>query len=164
MYNKEYHYKRYCSDIENVENYEKAKADNFVDWNIHHRLETHNSDGERRPIDISRQELIALGTYLNRPACELIFMTKREHNALHNKSVETRKKISETAKRNMTEERRRKISAAGKGRWHSEEAKKKISIANKGRPSAHKGRRWYNNGKINVRRYECPEGFVPGRL
>ena len=41
------HLKKYCDEIENVENYDLAKADNFEDWNCHHRLETHNSDGER---------------------------------------------------------------------------------------------------------------------
>ena len=76
------YYKRYyCKDIENVENFEKAKADDFVGWNCHHRLETHNSDGERRLVDISHNELKALGMYYNRPADELIFLTSREHNA-----------------------------------------------------------------------------------
>ena len=39
-------YKRYCKNIENVENYEKALADNFVGWCLHHRLQTWTSDGE----------------------------------------------------------------------------------------------------------------------
>lgn len=34
-------YKRYCIEIDNIENYEKAKADNFKEWCLHHRLETH---------------------------------------------------------------------------------------------------------------------------
>lgn len=38
----------YCDDIENIENYEAAKRDNFKGWNCHHRLETHNSDGGKR--------------------------------------------------------------------------------------------------------------------
>ena len=36
----------YCKSIEDIENYELAKADNFIGWDIHHRLETHNSDKE----------------------------------------------------------------------------------------------------------------------
>lgn len=39
----------------------------------------------------------------------------------------------------------------------SEETKKKMS-------ESRKGTHWYNNGKINIRSKECPEGFVPGRL
>lgn len=58
----------YCDDIENIENYEAAKRDNFKGWNYRHRLETHNSDGEKRLVDISRNELIALDMYYNRPA------------------------------------------------------------------------------------------------
>ena len=33
--------KRYCKDYENIENYDKALADNFKGWHCHHRLETH---------------------------------------------------------------------------------------------------------------------------
>lgn len=31
-------YKQYCKDYENIENYDKAKVDNFVGWDCHHRL------------------------------------------------------------------------------------------------------------------------------
>ena len=73
--------------IEQIENYELAKKDNFDGWNIHHRLETHNSDGEKRLVNLSMDELIALDMYYNRPANELIFLTKSEHTRLHNKKV-----------------------------------------------------------------------------
>lgn len=100
-------FKFYCKDYENIENYERAKADSFVGWHCHHRLETHTSDGERRLVDISRKELKALGLCYNRPAEELIFLTEAEHMSLHNRgktshrkgkklSEETRNKISET--------------------------------------------------------------------
>ena len=143
-------YERYCSEIENVENYEAAKKDNFNGWNLHHRLETHNSDGERRLVDISRDELKALDMYWHRPAAELIFLTKSEHISLHKKgkpsgrkgthhSEETKKKMSE-AKRIMSEETRNKMSEARKGKssgmkgkHHSEEAKIKQSEALKGK-------------------------------
>lgn len=39
--------RKYTMYIEKVENYEKAKADNFKGWDIHHRLETHTFDGKR---------------------------------------------------------------------------------------------------------------------
>ena len=69
-----------------------------------------------------------------------------------------------------------------KGRKQSEETIRKryetISITGnkggvkKGTPSPLKGKtlphlhgtRWFNNGVINVKRKECPEGFVPGRM
>lgn len=76
-------YKRTCDNIENVENYEAAKADKFVNWQCHHRLETHNSDGERRLVDIGFEELKALGMYYHRPAEELILLPRKEHRRLH---------------------------------------------------------------------------------
>jgi len=91
-------YKQYCKDIENVENYDKAAADNFKGWHCHHRLQTHTSDGDRRLVDISKKELIALNMYYNIPAEELIFLTVKYHGELHHK-----------------------------GKRHSEEAKKKIN-------------------------------------
>lgn len=77
----------YCipEQIEQIENYEFAKKDNFQGWHIHHRLETHNSDGEKRLVNLSREELIALDMYYNRPANELIFLTASEHAKLHRK-------------------------------------------------------------------------------
>lgn len=78
----------YCDEFENVENYEKAKANNFKGWDCHHRLETHNSDGEKRLVDITRGELAALGMYYHRPPEELIFLTAKEHRVLHLKGKE----------------------------------------------------------------------------
>ena len=68
-----HHFEKLCKDYKNIENYQKAKADNFKGWHCHHRLQTWTSDGERRPVDISMDELKALGMYYNRPASELIF-------------------------------------------------------------------------------------------
>ena len=120
-------YKQYCKEPEKIENYEKAKVDDFVGWECHHRLETHNSDGERRLVDITKKELIALGMYYNRPPEELIFLTASEHSSFN------------------------------KGKKLSDETKQKIG-------EAKKGIRFFNNGKINIRAKECPEGFVPGQL
>ena len=192
------YYKRYCKDIENVENFEKAKADNFKCWDCHHRLETHTSDGDRREVDITRKELVALDMYLSRPAEELIFMTRSEHIILHNHSIERGKKISKTKiGQHHSDETKRKLSISHNGKHLSEETKNKMSKALKGRSFSKehknkisealkchtvseetknrisekskgntntKGRRWYNNGKINVMSKECPEGFVPGML
>ena len=75
--------KAYCDDYTNIENYEKALEDKFVGWCCHHRLETHTSDGERRLVDITSKELIALKMYYHRPAEELILMKNIKHRRLH---------------------------------------------------------------------------------
>ena len=158
-------FRRYCKDYENIENYEKALADNFKGWCCHHR----------KGVDIITEELKALGMYYNRPASELIFLTRSEHKSLHQKgkqfSEEHKNKLSEAHKgkpspnkgKHFSEEHKKKLSEAKKGKKFSEETKKKIGEANKGN-KYHLGKHWYNNGKISKRAYECPEGFVPGRL
>ena len=147
-------FEKYCKDYTNIENYQKAKADNFKGWECHHRLETHTSDGERRDVDISHKELIALGMYYNRPAEELIFLRKGEHTSLRKVSTETRQELGEAKKGNKY--------ALGCNR--SEETRNKMREAHKGKNTWIRGRHWYNNGKENKYCYECPEGFVPGML
>ena len=154
----------YCKDYENIENYQKALADNFKGWEVHHRKEA----------EFSRKELIALGMYYNVSSEELIFLTRAEHNKLHKKrntymlgkrhTEESKKKVSEANKGNKywlgkhhTAETKKKLSEIHKGMRHSEESKNKMS-------EARKGCHWYNNGKINKRAKECPPGFIPGRL
>ena len=104
---------RYCNDIENIEGYDKAVVSKER-YDCHHRLETHTSDGERRKVDISKEELIDLGMYYNRPASELVFMTCTEHTKLHKTG------------RHLSEEQKRRIG-------------KSNSIANKGKPSNRRG-------------------------
>ena len=140
-----HNFERFCKDYENIENYDKAKKDNFKGWECHHRLETHTPDGKRREVDISYKELIALNLYYHRPAEELIFLTTREHYIYRKgkpKSEEHKKKISEAQKgKQLSEEHKKKISEAKKGEKHpnygkhfSEEYKKKLSEALKGHP------------------------------
>ena len=161
----EYTVKKFCNgDISLIENYDKAISDSTQTWQCHHRRETL----------VSRKELIENGEYYNRPASELIFLTKSEHNALHKKgnknnlgktfTEEWRRNISESQKRNknwlgkhLSEEAKRKISNSLKGHKISEETKQKMS-------DACKGRCWYNNGIKNVFVKECPEGFVKGMI
>ena len=64
-------------------------------------------------------------------------MTRSEHTILHNKL------------------------RRGKHHWHlSEETKRKMSENNVGS----KGMHWFNNGTTDVFAYECPDGYVKGRL
>lgn len=147
------YYKQYCANIENVENFEKAKADNFKGWCIHHRLQTWTSDGERRAVDITMDELNSLGMYYNRPAEELIFLTESEHQILHTKgktlSDECKKKISEAIKgekngmygKHHSEETKKKQSEAKKGHYTSEETRNKMSEAHKGENNSMYGKK-----------------------
>ena len=166
--------KKYCrEDISLIENYDKAIADNTQTWDCHHRKESQYSAGE----------LVDIGEYYNRPACELIFLSPANHRRLHNlgkqsvmfgkhHSAETCKKISEANKgKHRSAEARKKMSESKKGenhpmfgKHHSEESRKKIAEANKGKPNCTKGTNWYNNGVKNIRAKTCPEGFVPGRI
>lgn len=72
-----------------------------------------------------------------------------ENNPFYGKhhSEETKQILSELAK----------YRKSNLGNRHTDEAKAKISKANK-------GKHWFNNGVINITAFECPEGFVKGRL
>ena len=152
--------KAYCrDDISLIENYDKAIADKTRVWDCHHRRET----------IYSVKELIEIGEYYNRPACELIFLTQTDHRRLHHLgkhlSEETRKKMSEALKgekcyifgKRLSEETRKKMSESKKGKHLSEETRTKLS-------EAIKCKHWYNNGVKSIRAKTCPDGFVPGRL
>ena len=129
--------KIFCKDdISLIENFEKAIYDSTQTWHCHHRRENISS----------RKELIKIGEYYNRPANELIFLTKSEHRAIH-----------------------ASLMFKGKTTWNkggklSEETKQKMSEALKGKNTWIKGLHWFNNGIITVRAKSCPEGFVRGRI
>ena len=159
--------KKFCKDdISLIENYDKAVADKTQVWHCHHRRET----------IFSKSDLIEIGEYYNRPACELIFLTPNEHHRLHNlgkhHSEESRKKLSQKKKgennpmfgKHHSAETRKKMSEANKGKHISEETCKKMSEAHKGKMKPTFGTRQYNNGVICVRAKTCPEGFVKGRI
>lgn len=119
-----------CDDVSKIENYSLAITDMEHTWDCHHRLEI-GKNGE----SISRHDLISHGLYYHRPSSELIFLTKSEHLILHNNvrafSEETRRKISEA---------NRGKPSQNKGKPMSEEQKRKISEAHKGKPSGNKGK------------------------
>lgn len=73
---KEKNVKKYCcEDISLIENYNEAINSDEM-WDCHHRLEIE--------LNKSVQELKDLNLYFNRPADELIFLTKSEHIKIHN--------------------------------------------------------------------------------
>lgn len=139
--------KYFCSeDISLIENYDKAISDTTQTWDCHHRRETDEG--------LSKNELIKMNAYYHRPACELIFLTKKEHLSLHfkgdknpgkNKSTETKQKMSESHKglqsgenhpmygKHHSEEVKQKMSESHKGKIFSEETKQKLSELHKGK-------------------------------
>ena len=112
--------KLFCKeDPSLIENYEEAIKDKNETWHIHHKNEI--------ILNKSRQELIDLNLYYNRPASELIFLKKVEHLTLHHQfnRIWKGKKFSEEHKYNMRHKRKPM----------SEEHKQKIREANKGKHS-----------------------------
>lgn len=142
-----------CEDLSLIENYELAINDTTQIWHCHHKL------GEQ----FSRKYLKEHNLYENRPACELKFMTESEHRSLHCKGKNNPMfgKPGSFKGRRHTEEAKKKNSDAHKKENLSEETIKKYSDNAKERNT---GRRWFNDGQIEVFQVICPDGFIEGRL
>ena len=85
-----YYAKRYCSeDISLIENYHQAISDEKKMWDIHHRREC---DENGRTL-FTKKQLKEMGLYFNRPASELIFVTRSMHKKLHREQMENGRKI-----------------------------------------------------------------------
>ena len=165
-------YKICCEDISLIENYNKALSDTTQIWCCHHRLETDKN--------LSAKELISMNMYYDRPASELIFLSRKEHAKLHMnvhhpllgipRTEETKTKVSKGLKEYFkthnvwnkgvpaTDESKRKNSEShiGKTAWNKgtstkEETRKKQSKSHIGKL---KGSRWMTNGIKNVRIYD----------
>lgn len=102
----------FCKDHPSlIENYDKAVSDSTRVWIVHHCLETHKykdrarKEWVRRDEDIGVEMLKVFGLYYQRPASELIFMTKSEHVSLHRKG----KKHSDKARQLIREKRAKQI-------------------------------------------------------
>lgn len=67
----------YCDNIELVENFELAKANNFEGWHCHHRLENY----------WSKATLMKKNMYYKVNPEALIFLTSEEHNKDYGKST-----------------------------------------------------------------------------
>ena len=140
-----------CDDISLIENYSSAISDKYEMWECHHRRES----------EMRQKDLKDIGEYYERPACELIFLPTNEHRRLIAglpKSEEHKKNISKgRIGMKFSEDHKRNLSMSHMGNTWSEEQKQKFR-------NSRKGERWFNNGVINVRRKECPDGFTPGRI
>lgn len=85
----------YCKDdVTKIENYAEAVADKTATWHCHHRLEL-TLDGEHAR---TKQELIRMGMYYNRPHYELILLRPDVHSKIHH-SEGTRSYRSDVARR-----------------------------------------------------------------
>lgn len=98
-----------CESIEKIQGFKKA-SESLEKYHIHHRFEE---------LGLLRQDLLDMGLLYHRPACELIFMSGREHNQMHTTVIPTDAYINSRFKYGniptFTEEHRRHISEAKKG-------------------------------------------------
>ena len=101
---------------------------------MHHRRETDEG--------LSARELIKKKEYLQRPACELIFLTGSEHRRLHNRGEK-----NPYFGKHHSEETKKKMSEAKIGTHHSEEHKKKISQALSGEKNPNFGKHFSEETK-----------------
>lgn len=174
----------FCDNFEYIENYDLAIADTKTIWSCHHKLEAF----------FSRKELQEMSKYYRLSPRELVFVQEsgngdRTHHYYWPHI--SRKGLSDWHKNNepwnkgkkgvqhLSEETKKKMSESKKGKptWNkglktgplSEETKDKISKAHKNKKRnyysrGNKGMHWYNNGIVQMQSFECPEGFVKGRL
>ena len=104
--------KKYCcEDISLIENYNEAINDKEQTWEIHHKLEIE--------LNKTQKALIEQNLYWKRPASELIFLTRKEHKALHQSIHSNFNSKGKT----FTEEHKKRISEARKLYWAKRKAK-----------------------------------------
>lgn len=154
--------KKYCcEDISLIENYTEAIADKTQTWDIHHRAEI-------LPCGrYTKAQLEKHGLYWNVPASQLIFLKHSEHRRLHNLNmsdeIHTKRCIALGGENNPmygkhhSSETRAKLSNAAKIAQHKPEVLAK-------QRAAKKGKHWWNNRIVQLQAFECPKGFVAGRL
>lgn len=107
------HAKEFCSgDISKIENYEAAVNDMDETWDVHHRLELHPDNSTR----FTRESLVRLNLYFNVEPDKLIFLKRKEHLQMHKKGKSITEKQRLNRPKKLTEEHKRKIGLACKGK------------------------------------------------
>lgn len=113
--------KKYCSeDISLIKNYAEAVADTTQEWICHH------INGE--PFTgFNADDLIKMNMYTNRPAAELMFVTRKMHDKIHGNAFKG-KKHSEKTKQHWSKIRKgREPWNKGKHNVYSDETLAKMS-------------------------------------
>ena len=148
--------KKYCKDdLSLIENYNKAISDKTCWYICHHRRET----------IYTADELIDIGEYYHRPACELILLTRAEHGAVHKfcKSNNANKNKNSGKNNAMYGHPVTEFMTQDKiDQW-----KKNISKASSGKNNPMYGSKyvWITNGTSNKRHTPnepIPDGFWTG--
>ena len=94
----------YCREsIQRIDGYNDALTSNDL-YDLHHKFEQ---------MALSCKDLMELGMYYKRPACELIFIKKSEHSTLHNRN------------RWCDASRREQVSVWSKSVWQEPEFRQK---------------------------------------
>lgn len=113
-------YMHYCPEhYTEIENYELAKADNFIGWICHHR------NGE----EFSKKWLIKNNMYINRKdPHEFKFIKELEHKRLH-QCGKPSNRLGHKGKKHkpLSEETKQRMSKAKLGHKVSLETRKKLS-------------------------------------
>lgn len=109
-----------------IENYDEAINSDEL-YALHHRLETHFSNGDARPKNchLSKDELIALNMYFFQPPELLIYMSDHEHRSMHSKGRDR----PDVAGWNRGKKGLQVAWNKGKTGWMSEEGRKAVSKA-----------------------------------
>ena len=129
--------KKFCrDDISLIKNYAEALADASQVWYVHH------INGE--PFTgFSRKDLIKMKMYYNRPASELMFVTSKMHDDIHNNSTNWGKV---NKGKQLSTEHKHKLSIASKGRVMSDYTKSKMSASRTGVKLTDKHKKAISNG------------------
>ena len=153
--------RKYCrEDISKIAGYKEAIADTTQTYICHHR--------NAEPFTgFCKEDLKKINMYNNRPASELMFVTRSEHRSIHNKGTGNPmygKHPKDVYKHDVYEQWKHKQSSAftkiNKSRIGiqlTETHKQKLSENSSGRV-------WFTNGIVNKFTRDCPVGFVKGRI
>ena len=153
-----------CEDITLIENYEKAKKSEKI-WDCHHKAEILPCG------NFSREDLKKFGLYYNRPACELILLSKSDHSKLHSENYQ--KDNNPHFGHQHSEETKAILRKKRLGMIFSKEWRANIGRSKEGHMPWNKGKslpqeyrdkisktlsgtHWYNNGNVQLQAKECP--------